>query len=451
MNNSRVKEILENAKSHLNSGKLLEAFNVINQGLELAPKNYHLLNLKGITASAIGDMPTAVNAFAEAIEVAPDNSGAYVNLGIILMNNNRLEEALDRFKQAIEKEPDNSLSRYNYALALEASGNIEEAIKEYELAVKLNPDNHGAFTNLGILYLLTGNFGKGLEYFEHRFYTGELKRKELPGRRWEGETAKDKILYVYADQGFGDVIQFSRLLKLARQKVGKIYFECQQELYDLMKSLEGYDELFISSVDFKPKSEYDLQLPLMSLPYALQLTKENIPSEVPYLQAPEDKLHYWKKFFSNYAGFNIGITWRGNPVFRKNNLRSATLENFLEFKNPNVNLFSLQMPVSESEEKIMAEKGIVDISKLLLSFADTAAAIKNLDLIISTDTSLPHLSGALGKPVWIMLAKIPDWRWGLSGKTSDWYPTMKIFRQKELGFWDEPFGKAKGELRNLID
>ncbi len=451
MSESYVKEILEKAKSRLNSGKLLEAFNVINEGLELAPANYHLLNLKGITASAIGDLPTAVKAFAEAIEVAPDNPGAYVNLGIVLMNNNRLEEALDRFKQAIEKDPENSTTRYNYALALEASGNIEEAIKEYELAVKFNPDNHGAFTNLGILYLLTGNFRKGLEYFEHRFFTGELKRKELPGRRWKGETAKDKTLYVYADQGFGDVIQFSRLLKLARKRVGKIYFECQHELYDLMKSLDGYDELFISSADFRAKSEYDFQLPLMSLPYALQLTKENIPAEVPYLQAPEDKLHYWEKFFSNYTGFNVGITWRGNPVFRKNNLRSAALENFLELKSPYVNLFSLQMPVSESEKKIMAENGVTDISGLLFSFADTAAAVKNLDLIISTDTSLPHLAGALGKPVWIMLAKIPDWRWELSGTASDWYPTMKIFRQKELGFWDEPFGKAKEELRNLVD
>ncbi len=449
MNLLNVNEILERVNLNLTSGKILEAQRLIKEGLKIASKNYSLLNLDGIISNALEDINTAIESFNKAIEVEPDKPDAYINLGIVFMRNYRFEEALKNFRIGVEKNPANSSSRYNFALALEAQGNIDEAIKQYEFSIKYNPQNHAAFTNLGMLYLLTGNFKKGFEYFEHRFYTGELKRGELPGKRWEGEIAQDKSLYVYADQGFGDVIQFSRLLKLARKRVGKIYFECQEELYDLMQSLEGYDELFTSSEDFTPKYKYDLQIPLMSLPYALQLTQNNIPSEVPYLHADYEKSRQWEKYFSNFDGVKVGITWRGNPVFRKNNIRSTTLEKFLSFLNPEVKLFSLQMNTSESEKRMMKENGIVDISNMLLSFADTAAALENLDLVISTDTSLPHLAGALGKPVWLMLSKIPDWRWGLTGNSSLWYPGMKIFRQIQSGKWDAAFLAAKNELAEL--
>ena len=281
MNPNNRNEILEKVKFCLNSGNLTEAYDIINNGLKLEPGNYQLWNLKGITANAVGEKDSSIDAFKTAAKISPNNPEAYINMGIVLMNNSQLEEALESFRKGIEKQPENSSSHYNYALGLEASGEISEAIREYESAVSLNPNNHGAFTNLGMLYLLTGNYKKGFEFFEHRFYTGELLRKELPGVRWKGATAKDKTLYVYADQGFGDVIQFSRLLKRAHERVGKIYFECQEELYDLMKTLGGFDRLFISTPDFKAQAEYDLQIPLMSLPLALQLDEKSIPSEVP--------------------------------------------------------------------------------------------------------------------------------------------------------------------------
>ncbi len=450
MSNKELNKIILQVNNLLRDGKLKEADELVRYSLNKFPDEYSLLNLKAIILNYAGNVASSISLLDKIANLYPERSEVFVNKGIILLQNGEIGRAIEVFQLALKISPENSSAVYNYALALETIGNIEEAIIQYERAIEINSNNHSAFTNLGMLYLLKGNYDRGWEYYEHRFFTGELKRKELRGPRWKGEIARNKVLYVYADQGYGDVIQFSRFLREAKQRVGKLYFECQEELHELFKPMEGYDEIFASSLDFSPQANYDIQIPIMSLPLALKINEKSITVGESYLKADNFIVDKWRKYFSAYKGFKIGIVWRGNPVFKKNNIRSASLEYFIPLTKLGVKLFSLQLNTTESERELMKECGIIDVSQYLTTFAETAGAMENLNLIVSTDTSVPHLAGALGKPVWLLLAKFPDWRWGLEGNSSKWYPTMKIFRQTEQNVWEKPFKEIEKELSRIV-
>ena len=426
------------------------AINRITELLSESNKQYSLLNLLGIALNGLGKINEAFKAFDNAIRLSPDKSAAYINKAILLQNTQKYDEAIAHFRKAVDLEKNNSSVHFNLALALETSGKLTEAVLEYEESIRLNPDNHNAYANLGLLYLLTGNYTKGWEYYEHRFYTGELKRSELNGKRWNGNIEKDKILYVYADQGFGDVIQFSRFLNSARKRVGELVFECQSELYPLMKSIDGIDKLVITRDDFSPQTEYDLQIPLMSIPLALKINSNNIIDDAPYFKISENKLLLWKNFYSQFSGNKIGIVWRGNPVFRKNKIRSTELKYFTQLRKENNQMFSLQKGATNEEHQLMRKYGIIDVSEKLEDFEDTAAALSQLDLLISTDTSVPHLAGAMNINTWLLLSKIPDWRWGLEGDSTPWYSSMKIYRQPDFGNWEKVFESVENDLKYFI-
>ncbi len=440
MNISEIKRLIE-------SGKFSQARETLENYIRENDAHTDALNLLAFLYLQSGEFSKAVKTLERTAELNPESAAPLINLGIAHYQKEKYDKALDYLSRAVNTEPQNPLARYNYALALAESGKTDESIAQYEKAIEIKPDYYDAYYNLSMLYLLKKNYEKGFEYYEYRFKSNELKRKELEGKRWRGEDAKDKTLYVYSDQGFGDAIQFVRLLKLAKEKVGKIVLEVQAELLSLMKNSGLADKVVPTRPDFSPMSEFDIQIPLMSLPYALKLTPNSVPAEIPYIFSDDEKTERWKALLDAGDKLKIGIAWRGNPVYRKNHIRSANLKNFENlFRTKNAVFFSLQKNPYEREREFLLANEAVDLSEYLRDFSETAAIMQNLDLIITTDTVIPHLAGALGKKTWTLLAKFPDWRWGSDGDATPWYPTMKLFRQSEQGDWKSVAERVETEL-----
>ncbi len=444
MNTKEIKKLIE-------QNKLNEALQTLENTLAENPNDIEALNLSAFIYFHKGNFSKAIKLFEQAAQLQKNPSAGFVNLGIVYFQTGNIEKSLDYFSRAVEADESNASAHYNYALALSEIGEIEKAIREYERTIELNDKYYSAYFNLSMLYLLTGEYEKGWRYYEYRFLTDELKRKELPGKRWRGEEAKDKTLYVYSDQGFGDLLQFVRLLKMAKEKVGTVILEAQIELLELLKNSNLADRVVPSRPDFSATANYDLQIPLMSLPYALKINGDNIPNEIPYIKAKKERVEHWRALLDVKDKMKIGIAWRGNPAYKKNNLRSTIVNNFKQLLNwKKAVFFSLQKDVYEREKEFLLANEVVDLSEYLRDFSETAAIMENLDLIITTDTVIPHLAGALGKPVWTLLSYVPDWRWGMNGEKTKWYPKMKLFRQKERGKWNPVFEEVNSELEELF-
>jgi Flp pilus assembly protein TadD/ADP-heptose:LPS heptosyltransferase len=442
----REEASIESAKALMDKGEYLLAIEVLNRSLLRKGDDAETLNLLAANYSALGKFDEAEKYLKRLLAKENKNVNAIINLGIVLFNKKDFENAFMQFEQAKNLSPENSAINYNYAVALETSGNYEKAIEEYRCALELTPENHVVKNNLGMSLLRMKNYREGWKYFESRFFTGELKRQEMHGKRWDGEIAKEKTLYVYSDQGYGDAIQFSRFLKEAKKRVGKIIFEIQSELLPLYYGFKEIDKLVATKPDFSTNEKYDLQIPLLSLPYALNATNEMPEICFPYLTVEKQKAEKWKKYFTGKK--NIGFAWRGNHVFARNQIRSTSLDYFLQLsRETDVKFYSLQKNITEKEKNILRKNGIENIADKFIDFTDTAAAISNLDLVITTDTVIPHLAGVLDKPTFLLLAYVSDWRWGTDETVSSWYSSLTLIRQTNLGDWASVFEKVKEELK----
>ncbi len=443
--NNKGDEAIEEAIALMNKGEYAAAINSLTNVVENNPANIEALNLLAANYSAVGDFENAEIFLRRLLEVDEQNANALINLGVILFNRNEFEKSFGMFETALFAAPDNYAAHFNYAVALEASAHFERAIDEYVQAAELAPDNYNVKNNLAMSLLRLKYYPEGWELFENRFFTGELKRNEMPGERWNGEIEKDKTLYVYSDQGYGDAIQFSRFIQAAKERVGKIIFEVQSELLPLFNNFEGIDKSVATKPNFSTQEVYDCQIPLLSLPFALQAENEFSEIGFPYFKIEKEKEEKWGKIISGDK--KIGIAWRGNPVFARNYMRSTSLENFLALTGKiDATFYSLQKEITNDEEKILSGSGIKNIGAMFNDFADSAAAISNLDLIITTDTIIPHLAGALGKETYLLLSFVPDWRWGVEEEISSWYPSVKLIRQKQIGDWASVFDELERRL-----
>jgi hypothetical protein len=291
--------------------------------------------------------------------------------------------------------------------------------------------------------LKLGKFKEGWEDHESRF----LKDKPSDSRdfgksKWNGSPLHGKRILIASEQGFGDSIQFIRYLKFVKAKGGEIILECKPELKILFEGFSGIDEIVIKHGDEIPKVNYDCYIHLMSLPHALGL--EEIPRDGAYLEA---KKNIGELKGEDSGKFKVGIVWAGNPGQENDKNRSCKLEHFLDLKKvPGVQLYSLQKGKSEDLKDI----GVINLSGKIKDFADTAAIVKDLDLIISVDTSLAHLAGALGGKIWTLLSARADWRWFLDREDSPWYPSMRLLRQEKLGDWGSLFEDVCEELGKLV-
>jgi hypothetical protein len=326
---------------------------------------------------------------------------------------------------------------------------VPDALASFESALRIQPEHARSHYNQALAWLVSGDWERGWAEYEWRWKIREEHRPPTLRPRWTGCELPNKTLLVEAEQGLGDTIQFLRFVSVARQKVGRLVFRCQRPLIQLLEGVLGTDEVL---ADDDPPTSCDVWSPLLSLPNYLGTRLTSIPP-APYLTARPLLVERWRRELEALIGFRIGIQWQGNPEHPKDRFRSFTLQHFKTIANvPGVQLVSLQKgPGAEQLQTI--DFPVLDfgarMDKTCDAFLDTAAVMQNLDLII-TDSSIGHLAGALGRPTWILLSAVPEWRWLLERDDTPWYRTVRLFRQSHCGDWCEVFARIRVCLQSMI-
>lgn len=328
------------------------------------------------------------------------------------------------------------------------AGYINDAVNIYERCIANTPNDADAHACLGICRLLNGDLHRGWPEYEWRLKTSSMAEPPSGRPRWSGESLKNKTILVEAEQGHGDTIQFVRYLPQIKLVGANIILGCQPALRNLLIESKVAD-MVLSQGDIAP--HFDTEITLLSLPGIFQASLETIPAEVPYLRIPQGSGIQAITAIVRYTEMlRVGLVWAGG-IYTKAPERSLELEQFRElFKLRGVKLFSLQKGNTAEELKLIMPDTIVDLAPCLNDFADTAAAIQELDLVISVDTAVAHLAGALGKPVWTLIPYVPDWRWMLNREDSPWYPTMRLFRQPKPGDWASVIARVAEQLTALV-
>lgn len=388
-----------------------------------------------------------------ALRLRPGFVEAMNNLGHALFEIGWLDEAVDVLLSAIERKPDMKELHINLANVWTAMRRHEDALASFRHALALDPSNASAHFVMGMVLLVEGDFDNGWREYAWRWrtqeYGGRLGKLSMP--MWHGEavTSGDTLL-VHAEQGHGDTLQFVRYLPLIRQGWKRVVFECQPSLSRLLKSADGFDQL-IARGEAIPHA--DFHVPLLDLPGILETKLDSIPACVPYLRADAEMSKYWRERLDALgAGVRLGVAWAGNPGHANDRNRSMRLEQLEPLlMQEGVRWISLQKGDRAGEIRALPEAmQFIDWTDELNDFADTAALIQNLDLVIAVDTSVVHLAGALGKPAWVMIPHAPDWRWLLERSDSPWYPTLRLFRQSKRGEWEAVVSTVLQALKSFI-
>lgn len=430
-----------------------QALKYCNQAVESHPNTPDAHFNRGIALQGLMRFEDAIKSYDRTIELAPKFCDAFCNRGICFHQLERVEKGFADFNKAIELNPDNVRAFSNRGLSHRHFGQFEAAKKDFEQALSIKPDDGSTLFNRALLYLLTGDFERGWAEYEWRWEKSR-RRNFSNAKVWNGEPLSGKIIFIYGEQGFGDFIQFVRYLPLLQKMGARVILESKTALARLMTNFKGYDRLQIQTDDTaRPTNErFDYHLPIMSLPRLFKTTLDTIPSQEPYLTADKELTRIRQNRIRKGKALGVGIVWAGNPSHKGDRRRSVSLSRFAPLKEINgVNLYSLQKDAHElwtdkDPETIFS----YDFGKEISDFADTAAIINNLDLVISVDTAVAHLAGALGKETWVLLPFSPDWRWLTNRDDSPWYPTIKLFRQPVLGDWGHVFKTVTEALKQKI-
>ncbi len=374
-----------------------------------------------------------------AVKLEPNRSGPYTNLGNVLNKLEFHESALENHKRAVDLEPNSASVYANIAITYKNLTQFKKAKDSFLKAIEIKPNYVNAHFDYATLLLLCGEFESGFQEYEWRFKKSELANISediLEKPLFKNSYKTDgKTLLIYGEQGFGDNIQFIRYVGLIKKIYPKmtLKIECKTELKSLFEKCDYIDIVVSRGEDI---GEFDYQISVMSLPYFFKTDKKSIPSKTPYLKADKIELKV------DIDMINIGLVWGGSNTNENHQNRVLSLEKFMPILNhPKIKVYSLQVGEDAKDiQKLGLENSqIIDLAPTLSDFSKTASVIKELDIIIASDTSVAHLAGALKKPIWVMLQKIPDWRWLMDRKSSLWYPSMKLFRQKVKGEWDSVY------------
>lgn len=427
------------------------AIQAYQQALELKPEHVESHFNVAHVYSQMGDLKAAEASYREAIRISPSHVSALNNLATCLREQGRSTEAIEYLRAAVEVTPAFAEGWYNLGNTLRDADQNAEAIQAYEEAMRLAPDSADIKSSLGMARLAAGDFERGLPLYECRQQATGGGVDERCQPRWDGSAVSDKRIMLFAEQGLGDTLQFVRYAKLIKEAGATVYLACQSPLKTILQGVEWIDAVFATD---EPLPDFDVAAPLLSLPLLLETTSIAIPAGLPYLSAADHLVEAWAARLDSIAGFRIGIAWQGAPGHLSDVRRSFALEQFAPLAAVDgVSLFSLQKgdgieQIQEVPFKVH-EPGD-DFDETNGAFMDTAAVMANLDLVITSDTSIAHLAGALGVPVWIGLSTGVDWRWMVEREDSPWYPTAKLFRQSEPGDWDSVFNRMQKELQQLV-
>jgi tetratricopeptide (TPR) repeat protein len=409
-----------------------------DQALALQPDDTGALNGRGETLRELKRFEEAIATYNRALAIEPGNAIALRSRGDALLGQQFLEEALASYRHALASSPNDAASLNNIGFVLHRLKRFPEALASYERAIAVDPGLALAHWNEALLRLLLGDFERGWTSYEWRWRLDNLAplKRDLAQPLWLGkDDLAGKTILLHAEQGFGDTIQASRYAGLVAQRGARVVLEVQPALKALMAELVGPAQVVALG---EPLPAFDFHCPLMSLPLAFGTRVDSIPADIPYLRPPADRVQRWNDRIPGSC-LRVGLVWCGHLSHRANSIRSIPLERLDPIQSlPGIQLVSLQkdMPAADAE-RLQAHSGIIDLGAELSDFADTAAVVSQLDLIISVDTAIAHLAGAMGKRIYIALADPPEWRWLLGREDSPWYPTARLFRQREAGKWGD--------------
>ncbi len=392
-----------------------------------------------------GQLDAARDHFAQALKITPDSVPARYNLGVVHRELENWEAAWICFIDVIARDRNAAGAYNNLAIVEEHVGLYQAAEAHYRQAIALKNQFPDAHFNLGMLLLRLGRWREGFAECESRWQTSRFTPFQAPHPVWNGEQLRGTLL-VHSEQGAGDAIQFARFLPLAAQRCDRILFVCPEKLHRLFSPLAGVTEM--RGPGELKYSEFAAFIPLLSLPRALGTTLESVPCQVPYLSRTNRTVDLEPALVPGLR-LKVGLVWGGSPTHQNDRHRSCALRDLAPlFDVPGIAYYSLQVGPQGNE---VADHGkwsgnIVDLRERLVDFADTAAVLDQLDLTISVDTSVLHLAGALGRPVWALLSAKTDWRWMLDREDSPWYPTLRLFRQTRLDDWHEVVSRVAAAL-----
>jgi Flp pilus assembly protein TadD len=423
---------------------LPEIERAIRQGSSFAPSH----NTLGLTLVALGRADEAIAAYQKAIKVRPDLAELHNNLGNALEMADRLDEALASLRRAMALRSNSPEMHNNLGRILKKLGKFNEAVAEHLEAIRLDPNAEGRM-DLGLLHLLLGDFRRGWLEYEARWKSVEssVPQPAFDQTFWDGSQLNGRRILIHPEGGFGDAIQMLRYVPLVAARGGKVLLGVPRELATLLENYPGVHELIPSQ---QTLPEFDVHCPMASLPRLFDTTVDNVPATVPNLYPPKDRVEYWKARLSTDTNLKVGLVWAGRPDYANDHNRSLPLARLAPLADvPGVTFYSLQKGPAAAEQAKNPPKGmkLVDFTADLTDFRQTASLIPNLDLVIAVDTSVVHVTGALGKPVWVMLPWVCDWRWMLDRDDSPWYPTLRLFRQPAPKDWDTPINRIAAELR----
>ncbi len=472
-------------------GRLDEAIAAHECAIEFKPDFAEAHHNLGVALVQAGRPDDAITAYRDAIRLEPDYAEAHNGLGMILCGKGLFEEAIACYRRAIEHKPGYAEAHNHLGVALSYAGLLDEAVASYERAIALKADFMGARLNLaaeraaqghlepamaacrhfialdngnaeahvGLAHalLMRGEFREGWEEYEWRWKWKDFTsfKRDFVQPLWDGSPLEGRTILLHAEQGLGDAIQFVRYVSLVLKQGGNIILECQPEIWRLFQTIS--DAVTVVKRG-EPLPFFDFHCPLLSLPRIFGTELATIPADVPYLHAEASQARAWRDRIESELGLaartlTVGLAWAGSPKHAHDRRRSLKLARLAPLTGiPSVRYFSLQKGGSDSEAGAPpAGMNIIDWTVNLKEFADTAALVSSLDLVIAVDTSVAHLTGALGKPVWTLHAAAPDWRWQRDRSDSPWYPTMRLFRQRKAGDWESVVADVRREIQALAE
>jgi tetratricopeptide (TPR) repeat protein len=430
------------------AGELHEAAEIGRRVCEAEPANFEASALRFDALVKLGRAEEALQEAERALHAIGPNGSALIHAGVALNKLGRLEESLVRFEQALRLEPANHDAVLNKGTALLAQLRVPEAAGAAREGLRLHPQSADLHWLLSITAFLQGDLETGWRESEWRAHLPAFAKPpaESNGTRWQGESLEGRSIFLHGEQGFGDNIQFVRYVPLVAARAKQVYLLVPAQLEPLVAALAPNCVLLPQGARLPP---VDFHCSLMSLPAFLGTTLDTIPAQIPYLHADPQRVRAWRERLG-CGSVNVGMAWSGSPTHGNDHNRSMTLEVFRQAAAPGCRFVTVQPQVRDADRPtLQAWSEALDLGAQVRDFGDSAALVEALDLVVTVDTSVAHLAGALGKPVWILLPYSPDWRWMLDREDTPWYPSARLYRQPRPQAWDAVIDRVRRDLEAL--
>jgi tetratricopeptide (TPR) repeat protein len=446
---NRFDTLYDQATSAAATQDFQHALQLYDQAIALNPSHAEAYYQRGNALRNLGRLDAALASYNQAIERNPAYAYAYCNRGVVQQSLGLTAAALSSYDQAIAIDATDAMAHYNRALLMQDCSRWDAALAAYNQAISINPGFADAHYNRSLALLFQGDFENGWRSYEWRWKNAQRlsigKPKNFTQPLWLGEESiAGKRLLLYSEGGLGDTLQFCRYATLSATQGATVLLEVQPPLLSLLANLEGVSQLIAVGSELPP---FDYQCPLMSLPLAFKTTLGTIPAASKYLHSDKAKVARWHALLGERSRPRVGLVWSGNPNNTIDDRRSIPLADWVAHLPRAFQYFRLQKDVREADRATLdSNPFIVSFDDRLLDFDNTAALCECMDVVISVDTSIAHLSGALGLRTWVLLPFNPDWRWLLDRDDSPWYRTAKLYRQKAVGDWNEVLARVATDL-----